>query len=170
MKCNLLPLLRGLVLLLPLTVLAQPTPRVQVTFVEPAHYIDAGDGAADVRRNLHDLERVLRRLGEARLAPGQRLQIDVTQVDLAGRELPFIAGRPEPTRVLNGGADWPRIDLRWRLLGTGGTAEREGQASVDDKTYLLSPIRSSGTESLRYEERMLAQWFARAFETPNGSR
>lgn len=149
---------------LPIAHAAGPAPRVDVTFVDTERYVDAGDGAAEQRQNLGELERQLRRLGSRITPPGQRLRLEITQVDLAGRLLPFVGGRgAEPTRVLDGGADWPRIDLRWQLVGNDGDVVRRGDASIDDKTYLQRRLPGSGIDRLPYEQRMLAEWFTRTF-------
>lgn len=134
-----------------------------MTFVEPERFVDAGDGAAERRQNLGELERQLQRLGSQVAAPGQRLRLEITQVDLAGRLQPLIGARVQPTRVLDGAADWPRIDLRWTLLNADGQVERSGAASIDDKTYLQRRLPDSGIDRLRYEQRMLAQWFKATF-------
>jgi hypothetical protein len=143
---------------------AGPPPRVDVTFVDTERYVDAGDGAAEQRQNLGELERQLRRLGSQVTPPGQRLRLEITQVDLAGRLLPFVGGRgAQPTRVLDGGADWPRIDLRWQRVGSDGEVIGRGDASIDDKTYLQRRLPTSGIDRLPYEQRMLAEWFTRTF-------
>lgn len=142
---------------------ASPTPSVNVTFMEPERFIDAGDGAGERRENLAELERQLQRLGSQSLAPGQRLRLEIRQVDLAGQVLPFVGGRVQPTRVLNGGADWPRIDLHWTLVNAEGQVERSGDAAIEDPTYLQRRLTGASTARLPYEQRMLARWFKQTF-------
>jgi hypothetical protein len=136
--------------------------QVEVTFTGVDRYIDAGDGARDTQTNLDVLKSCLQRLGKRTLLPGQRLQIEIVQVDLAGRLVPALRFAQQ-VRVLNGGADWPRIDLRWVLTQPDGSTQR-GEDSLADMTYQLSPLPGNGGEPLRYEQRMLARWFHSRFD------
>lgn len=136
---------------------------VQVEFAQPERFIDAGDGPADIRANLAVLGRCLQDLGRQWLQPGQSLRIEVDQVDLAGRVEPPLR-LPQSLRVLRGGADWPRIELKYTLRDATTGAQESGAASISDPAYQVHPTAYSG-ESLRYERRMLAQWFRTRFGT-----
>ncbi len=65
-------------------------------------------------------------------------------------------------RVLKGGADWPRIKLRY-TLESAGQAPRSGEQSLADMAYLEHVNRYAGDDRLRYEKRMLDEWFAAQF-------
>ncbi|WP_298236202.1 DUF3016 domain-containing protein [uncultured Azohydromonas sp.] len=140
---------------------AGPRGSTEIVFTQPERYIDAGDGPAEVRANLALLQRTLQELGQKWLQPGQSLRIEVEQVDLAGRVEPALR-HPQPLRVLRGGADWPRIDFKYTLSTAATGAQESGTASISDQAYLLHPITHTG-EPLRYERRMLAQWFRHRF-------
>lgn len=128
--------------------------QVEVNFVEPRQFADIGRTAFEQDRHLESLGGFLRKLG-ARLPDGQRLVIDVTDVDLAGEPNPL--GFDE-TRVLRGRADWPRIVLRWSLQGAGGTLA-SGEDRLADMTYLFFPARPREDTDLPYEKRLLEAWF-----------
>jgi Protein of unknown function (DUF3016) len=140
---------------------AQAAGTVQVQFVQPEKFVDVRDQAFSRERNLQVLERHLKAAAAPYVADGQTLRIDVLDVDLAGE--PKMNARVNDLRVLKGKADWPRIDLRWSLEAPGQPA-RSGQASVKDMSYLQRvAVGTPADEPLRYERRMLDEWFRAEF-------
>lgn len=140
---------------------AQAAGTVQVQFVQPDQFVDVRDQAFSRERNLEALERHLKAAAAPYVADGQTLKIDVLDVDLAGE--PRMDVRSNDLRVLKGKADWPRIDLRWSLEAPGQPA-RSGQASVKDMGYLQRvAVGTAADEPLRYERRMLDDWFRAEF-------
>jgi hypothetical protein len=129
--------------------------RADVSFVEPQRYSDAGFGVIE-------RERTQRRLGEAfealaaKLPEGQRLRVQVLDVDLAGEVEHF---RLRDVRVMTGRADWPRLQLRWQLEGAGGAVLRQGQEHVSDLGYLVTSWPQMARDPLAHEKRMLGRWF-----------
>jgi len=91
------------------------------------------------------------------LPPGQELTVNVTDIDLAGREYPSRRGGGD-LRVLQGTADWPRIELNY-TLSTNGQVVDSGKVRLADMSYMSRPVRGFDTEALRYEKRMLDEWF-----------
>jgi len=142
--------------------LAQVPPAVDVSFPNVARFSDAGETPRDVERNLAALTQHLQHLGTRWLAPGQHLSVEITELDLAGRVLPS-PRLPRLVRVLNGGADWPRIGVRYVLATPAGEIAR-GEESLDDKNYLVNPLASSADQPLGYERRLLTRWFRDRFD------
>ena len=129
---------------------------VTVTFPKSEGYMDMPFSASDKDRVLKELQSHFDKLG-AKLPPGQDLTVEVLDIDLAGRIEPqFRFGND--VRILKGRADWPVIQLRYRIESQGKVL-RSGDARVDDKSYLDRFNRYSANESLRYEKRMLDDWF-----------
>ena len=129
---------------------------VEVRFVDADRYADIGWRALDRERNLERLRAHFEGLS-ARLPDGQRLAIEVLDVDLAGEEMP--SHRLEPVRVLRGRADWPRMQLRWQLSGP-AAASRSGEEWLSDMSYLVrQPPVSAVSEALPYDLRMVDDWF-----------
>lgn len=127
----------------------------EVRLVSPDTYADAGWHSFDRARNLQRLRAHLEALA-ARLPDGQRLSVEILDVDLAGEERP---GRMNGVRVLRGGADWPRMRLRWQLSGT-GISPRGADEWLSDPSYLTRlPPPPASAEALPYETRMLDEWF-----------
>ncbi len=139
---------------------AQAAGTVTVSFVDPNHFIDAGRWKADVERNTQILADYMRSRFAPRLPDGQELKIDVTELDLAGWNR---FGPQGDLRVLRGGADWPRITLRWELAENGRTV-KAGEDRLADMNYLLHvPPSMTNEGELPYEKRLLADWFKTRF-------
>jgi hypothetical protein len=142
---------------------AQAAGSVRVSFVKPENFADIHDRSHSREENLKALEQVITRVAQAYVADGQVLKIEVLDVDLAGDVRP--GARASDVRVLRGGADWPRITLRWSI---NGTTPRSGEAVVQDMSYLqrTSPVMSD--TALIYERRMLDDWFRKTFAKTDG--
>lgn len=134
---------------------------VKVAFVEPSRFTDAGTVEWEESTNLQRLGEHLQSLGERYLRTGEELKIEVLDVDLAGWTRPSRATGAE-VRLIRGGADWPRISLRYSLE-LDGKVVRSGSEVVADMNYSrgLSDPRASG--ALRYEKTMLERWFRTTF-------
>ncbi|MCL4696193.1 MAG: DUF3016 domain-containing protein [Burkholderiaceae bacterium] len=130
-----------------------------VRFVEPERYRDAGLLAPDRERTLATLAAHLKQLAQ-RLPDGRQLRIDVLDVDLAGDRSP----RPgTDVRVLRGGADVPRLHLKW-TLEEGGRTIKSGEDRFTDLGYLTqAPHRAAASGDLPYEKRLLTRWFDERF-------
>ena len=61
-------------------------------------------------------------------------------------------------RVLNGRADWPVIELRY-TVEQGGKVVASGTERLRDMLYLDHANRYFDGEPLRYEKKMLDDWF-----------
>lgn len=134
---------------------------VDVRFVEPAGYADAGRSATDRERTTDALGAHLRQLG-ARLPAVQALRVEVLDVDLAGR---LEMQGPHEVRVLTGGADWPKLHLRWTLT-EGDRTLASGEDRLADMNYLQwTPPSAAGTAYF-HELRLLDRWFGERFGKP----
>ncbi len=132
---------------------------VEVRFVEPASYSDIGFASADRENHLQVLEGHFRRLA-GQLPDGQTLHVDVLDVDLAGEARPY---RGTELRVLRGGADWPRMTLRYELRDASGVL-KSGEQRISDPAYrfeMRGSPRYGG--ALGYEQRLIEHWFAATF-------
>jgi len=136
---------------------------VSVAFVNVANYSDAGTTAWDEEANLKTLAVHLEKLGKRWLPPAQVLKVEVLDVDLAGSLRSQRDG--SQLRVLRGGADWPRITVRY-TLEENGKALRTGEEQVSDMTYSQGMSGHRDSTSLFYEKRMLDGWFRARFAPP----
>jgi hypothetical protein len=139
---------------------------VSVTYTEPEQFSDLPFAASERERVLQELSEHFLALGK-RLPADQNLQVEVSDVDLAGREEPSRRASNE-IRVLRGGADWPRIRLRY-TLESNGKVLGSGEAELSDMAYMSNINRYAPGDRLRYEKRMIDDWFARQFKAaPRG--
>jgi hypothetical protein len=132
---------------------------VTVQFTHPENYMDVANNEVDRTRVLKELDSYFVALGK-RLPAGQNLQIEVLDVDLAGRIEPNF--RSNDMRILKGRADWPRMHLRYRLEANGQELA-SGEEELSDMVYLDRINHYSRGDTLRYEKQMLDAWFERKF-------
>lgn len=149
----------GVAALLMLTAGAAPA-AVTVAFSHPENYRDMPFSPSERDQVIKNLGDYFGQLG-ARLPPGQDLRVDVLELDLAGRIHPNFRGGQE-VRILRGGADWPRMRVRYSLLSNGQLLAR-GEDDISDMMYLDRIDRASDGDSLHYEKRMIDDWFTKKF-------
>lgn len=139
----------------------QAAGRIEVEFVKPQEFADAGRSAIDRERVQASLSQFVQRRLAVRLPDGQTLRLEVTDIDLAGELYP--ARWAHELRVLRGGADWPRMTLNYTLLD-GTRTVKSGEAKLSDPAYMFGTHGSAGHDSeLAYEKRMLQNWFDEHF-------
>lgn len=138
---------------------------VTVSFPQAETYTDAGPWPRRVDQPVIDgLRRHFERLGERYLGAGRDLAVDVLDVDLAGRYEPWLGPNWHGVRVLRDG-DWPRVKLRYTLTEQGRTLD-SGEDLVSDQSYLWTAPPGDAGDPLRYEKRMLGDWFKARFGEP----
>jgi hypothetical protein len=139
---------------------AQAAGTVDVSFVNPSRFADAGMTARDEDANLRTISEHLRSLGERHLRAGQVLKIDVLDLDQAG-EVRSSRQRGD-VRISKGMADWPRISVRYSLQANGQVLSN-GVETIGDLSYLQPSANYRNTEPLRHEKQMLDRWFKARF-------
>lgn len=139
---------------------AQPA-AVEVRYDKPEQFTDISFDPRKRDDALKQLTRHFEKLASS-LPVGQSLKIDVTDIDLAGREDPRLRGTND-IRILNGGVDWPRMSLHY-VLEQDGKVLRSGDARLSDMSYLNRLNRYSSSEPLRYEKLMMDEWFDKTFD------
>lgn len=133
---------------------------VEVTFLHPEAYSDAslrnGYGAKGREAALRGIREHLVRLGARYLKPGRALEVEVLDIDLAGR---FESWRPYAydVRILRD-ITWPRMKLRY-VLHDDGRRIACAEELVSDRTYLMKAGTRSSRDPLKYEKAMLDDWF-----------
>ncbi len=127
---------------------------VTVTFSNIDKYTDMPRFDRDRQEVLNHIEDHFKKLA-AGMPAGQDLKVDVLDVDLAGRIPPH---RTEDIRVLKGMADWPRMTLRYSIEENGKVLA-SGTDSIADMTYMDHLNRYSRSDALRYEKKMIDDWF-----------
>lgn len=140
---------------------------VAVHFVDPQRYTDIGGYGTDAERNLNSLERHLKTYGARCTRPGDQLDLNVTNVDLAGRR-EWWHGSGYDIRVMRD-ITWPSIELSYDWRDAGGQVLGAGRERVSDMNYLWnSAYVRNDSDGLPYEKAMLRDWFDRRFCHPKG--
>ena len=136
---------------------------VNVSFIEPERFTDAGERSYYYSpAALKQIEEYLQWLGQRYLADGQVLKIEVTDVDLAG-ELRPIVSRGDMVRIVRGRADWPRFKLRYTLADHDGKTLSHGEETVADLDYTRNVATTGDYNPMKYERLLLEAWFRARF-------
>lgn len=145
--------------------------RVSVVFAEPEKYTDfrlsCVSRDADARALMGELERFLQVTAARRVPDGQRIEITVTNIDMAGEIETWRGPGRCDLRVVKDVYP-PRIDLQVRLIGADGAEARAGTRRLRDSSYLThaAPVTA---DHLRYEKALLLDWLRSELRDPAGS-
>ena len=135
--------------------------QVDVRYIEPEKFTDMKSTWLTQENMLATLTAHLQTLGQKYLPQGQTLEIEVTDIVLAGTiEYPR---NGEPIRVMREVTS-PRITLRWRLSSADRSAPMH-KATLIDASYLTRINQYHEGDPLRYEKQMLEDWFKRSVVT-----
>ena len=144
--------------------LAEPTSAVSVELgdfntMREIRYL-RGIQRRDTEHLIQTLATWLAKRAERVLPAGQRLEVVLVDVDLAGDYTPGRGSDMDHVRVVRDIYP-PRIELSWRLADADGTGIDEGETVLTDMGFLS---RSAiGSDALRYEKRMLDNWLRERF-------
>lgn len=113
------------------------------------------------------LAEYLRKRAEAQLPSGERLELTIVDVDLAGDYEPWHGAQYQDTRIVRDIYP-PRMTLQIKHFDASGALVSEGERKLSDPAFLLgtNPLRES--DPLRYEKRMIDSWLRR--ELPTAAR
>lgn len=134
--------------------LSLPAASHEVTFADPSKFADIG-APDEVEKNVKDLKEYMERLAQEKLPADSNLKLEVQNVDLAGDRR--LKGQGQWVRVMNGRADWPTITVHYKYEQP-GHPPLEGNEAITDRLY-LDRGRPISNNPLRYEQRMMSQWF-----------
>ena len=138
-------------------------PQVEVSFGDHSKFRDLRISVLTTERDREglaaELQRHIEREAAGRLAPGTKLKVLVTDVDMAGEYPPVSGSLSRDLRVIKD--VYPtRIDLEFQLLRADGSVERSGRRELRDLGFLARATPMS-SEPLRYEKALLDDWLRR---------
>lgn len=133
---------------------------VTAAFSHPENFREMPFAQYDRDQVLKELSDHFARLGKD-LPPGQDLRVEVLDLGLAGHIRPNFRGQQD-IRILRGGADWPTMVVRY-TLESNGKVIASGEDRLSDMSYLDRINRYSDGDTLRYEKRMIDDWFMAKF-------
>jgi hypothetical protein len=140
-----------------------------VTFIAPEHFTDANlNSDRPAKANapaLRELAGHIEHMARNGLPDGQRLDVEITDIDLAGRFEPWRL-EARDVRVVTP-VTWPRIALRYRLQ-EGGRTISTGEDELRDQAFDMRPGRLRSGDRLFSEKAMLDDWFQTRFPGRRG--
>jgi len=141
---------------------------VAVSWSDPAQFTElrfSGNRWEAQRGNwVVEIARAVRRAIEKQLPEGERMEVEITDIDRAGRYEPMLGPRMDSVRILRN-IDAPRLDLSFRRYAADGQLLDEGERRLRDMMYLNNVNMLSSTDPLRYEKRMIDDWARREFRS-----
>ncbi|MGY3041726.1 hypothetical protein ACVWWQ_003359 [Rhodanobacter sp. TND4EL1] len=138
---------------------AQASNPVSVRYSHPAHFTEATRSVGfhpDDDAYLEPLKAYFIQRAARILAPGQRLDVVVTDVDRAGEYEPWRGPNFNNVRIVKDIYP-PRIDLDFTLYGADGKVLRSGSRKLRDVAF-LSRVSATDQDSLRYEKSLIDRW------------
>ncbi|MGH8156873.1 MAG: DUF3016 domain-containing protein [Rhodanobacter sp.] len=145
---------------------APPPDNVNVHYHDPQHFSEAkrdmGVRPVDANAYLKPLKAYIAERASRVLAPGQRMDIEVTDVDRAGEYEPWRGPRFNDVRIIKDIYP-PRIDLNFTLYGADGKVLREGSRKLRDPAFLSHGF-ANDQDPLRYEKSLIDLWLRKGAE------
>jgi hypothetical protein len=155
----------GLVTILGLQAAPKAPPRAEVTFSEPDKFSDAADDqrGSDFGReaNLSELKSYIEDRANVYVPEGQKLQVTITDVDLAGEIEPWRSSSLRDARIVKDIYP-PRIQLNFKLTDATGAVVKEGTRNLTDLAFLMN-IYPNRSEQRVYEKALLDNWLRSDF-------
>ncbi|MEO6800444.1 MAG: DUF3016 domain-containing protein [Rhodanobacter sp.] len=139
--------------------------RVSVTYANPEEFSEARQFGQQDRFNntnyLKTLKTYLVKQAARMLPPGDRLEVTVTDIKLAGAYEPWRGSNFQYVRFMKDIYP-PRIDLTFKLVDSNGKVQREGSRKLSNLGYLQSGVaRATDTDPLRYDKALIDSWLRR---------
>ncbi len=138
---------------------------VTVNFHEPTKFTDARShfGGETDQHYLDTLAAHLKRIAPKHLAPGMKLEVTFTDIDLAGDFVPGDA-RSQDVRVIKE-IYIPRQKLAFKLINADGQVVAEGERRLSDLNFMNNMSIIGRNEPLFHDKALLNDWIAREFKS-----
>ena len=137
---------------------------VDVTFDKPENFRDVKDSAMETERgrdaNLTQFREYIQDRAKRYLAPGQRLSVTITDIDMAGEYEPWRGPSADNVRIVKS-IYAPRIELTYKVADEAGAIVKEGRSKLSDLNFQNNLDTIPTSDPLRYEKRLLDDWLRR---------
>lgn len=138
------------------------TGAVTVSYVNPQSFSENKQFRNEDKYNdvkyLEPLKAYLVKGATRMLVAGDRLQVKITDIKLAGAYEPWRGPQARYIRYMKDIYP-PRIDLDFTLIGPNGNVLREGSRKLRNVGYLTSQLTVPGqNDPLRYDKALLESW------------
>jgi hypothetical protein len=141
----------------------ESVPRISVTFVEPEKFTDARRAELEPTSVgiLGELQKFILATGARYIPESMKLNIRVTDVDLAGDFELFRGPQADQVRITKGLYP-PRIVLEFEILDSTAAVVKSGKRDLIDINYQLRSVYPR-EDYLRYEKDILRDWLRTEF-------
>ncbi len=143
--------------------------RVNVNFDHPENFTDVKDsfgGDSASSPYLADFRQYIEKTATRFLSEGQKLTVTFTDIDLAGDFEPWRGPRTQDTRIIKS-IYIPRLKFDYQVTDASGAVVKEGHANLTDLNFQEDlPVTIDSGEPLRYEKRLLSDWFHDTLKEP----
>lgn len=134
----------------------------EVKWTNPDEYRDIYPGEQGKKkfreRTFANLEKHIAKLAN-KLPEGQKLVLDVTDVDLAGD---VHHGGIDRIRIIKD-IHFPRMTFTYKLVDGSDSVVKSGEAKLRDMNFMMHTALKYRSDSLGYEKKMLDDWFSDTF-------
>ncbi|QSX74635.1 DUF3016 domain-containing protein [Lysobacter arenosi] len=142
---------------------------VSVRWEDPSTFSDlrhSGNRYEARRGNwVEELAEHMRKSGEKRLAPGQRLDIDILDIRRAGMYEPWHGPDLDDTRIIRDIYP-PRMTVSFRYTDADGRVLSQGERKLSDNGFMVGASPVNNNDILRYEKSMIDSWLTREIGAP----
>lgn len=141
---------------------------VSVHWNDPATFTELRQSsnrwAASEGNWLQELAQYMRKRAQPKLAPGERLDLTIVDIDRAGQYEPWHDIRLQDARIIRDIYP-PRMTVQFRRMDANGAVLAEGERKLTDPAFLLNASLINSSDPLRYEKRMVDSWLHRELDT-----
>ncbi|MEP6906671.1 MAG: DUF3016 domain-containing protein [Pseudoxanthomonas sp.] len=140
---------------------------VSVDWTDPAEFSEIRHSANrwEARRGnwVVQLAEYLQTSAAKRLAPGEQLQVTLTDISRAGDYEPWRGPNLQDARIVRDIYP-PRISLTFKRTDPQGNVIAEGERKLVDSAFLMNSSTFGASDTLRYEKRLLDDWLRKEFK------
>lgn len=140
---------------------------VSVDWTDPAQFseIRYSHNRSEAQRGnwVEQLAQYLQTTAAKRLAPGESLQVTLTDISRAGEYEPWHGISMQDARVVRDIYP-PRISLTFKRSDAQGNVIEEGERKLVDSAFMMGSSTFGNSDQLRYEKRLLDDWLRREFK------
>lgn len=148
--------------------------RIQVTWAPTQQLTEVknnqfGRGWLRPKDWMSALSKNLRKRADRILPPGEKLQVHVDDIKLAGAFEPWHMNPNLQDVRFYKDIYPPMMKVHYKLTAADGSTIREGDATLRDSSYLQRSVSANTTDPLRFDKRMIDEWLRREFGPKRGT-
>jgi hypothetical protein len=139
---------------------------VSVTWADPATFTElkaSGNRFESAQGDwLLQLAKYMRKQADKQLAPGNKLELTIVDIQRAGRYEPWHGLDRQNIRMIREIYP-PRMTVKYRETDANGAVVAEGERKLTDLAFMVNSGMINDSDPLRYEKRMIDSWLRRDF-------